>query len=532
MRLMLVLVLVALVVPSLAPGAWGHSEDEGADHAVAPAPPGEETLAPSAGYTGPGGAPYVNFFEGVWFYGTVAVTNLANQYPVNIRGAGDWLVWEDAVRGDIFAYNIPAGAGQYLTTDKALQRNPSISDDVVVWEDYRNSTHADVYAYWLQTGEVRRISAGPGNHHSPVIKGSLVVWEDDRDRNGDLWAYNIETGAQYPLVVSPDRESDAVIVGDYVFYRTYRFNVWDIHAIHLVTNETQEVTSDLAINGAPFSNDEEVFYLTQFFTAWKLDHYSPETGETTSTSFRFQDTTGLSITGDHLLSAVRDRIFRQLVAMNVTTGQSTHVSGSVSVTTEPWLDDRTAYMTAVTHDGVALITFQISPFAFSTPPTLHISSPRSGAPWLQALLVEGILKSDGSWQEPATFTYRVNGGPPTAIPYAERWRFTLDPEGVAAGSHQITIRATFREGPAVQQTLLVFIPQAGSSVDITKAAEDFHAARVVQTMNLWVLDNPASYAIAILIILLIIVVCVRLYVHFKPRTQKSLVEYVPPVEDS
>lgn len=532
MRLTLVLVLVALFAPSLAPLAWAHSEDEAAPPSVAPAAAGDETSAPSAGYSGPGAAPYVNFYEGVWFYGSVSVANLPGQYPVNIRGDGDWLVWEDAIRGDIFAYNIPAGAGQYLTTDRALQRNPAISNDIVVWEDYRNSTHADVYAYWLQTGEVRRISAGPGNHHNPTIQGSLIVWEDDRDRTGDLWAYNLETGAQYPLVVSPDRESDAVIVGNQVYYRTYRFNVWDVHAINLDTNTTEEITSDLAINGAPFSNDEDVFYLSQFFSAWKLNKYSPSLGESVDTTFRFQDTTGLSVTGDHLLSAVRDRIFRQLVAMNLSSGESTHVSGSVSVTTEPWLDNRTAYLTAVTHNGVALLTFQISPFAFTTAPVLHLSSPRSGAPWLQAMLVEGILKSDRAWEEPATFSYRINGGPPTAIAYAERWRFTLEPEGVAAGSHQITIRATYREGPPVQQTLLLFIPQAGSSVDIAQAAEAFHAARVVRTMNLWILENPASYAIALAVVLLIVVLFVRFYVYVKPRRQQRLVEYVPPADDS
>ena len=58
----------------------------------------------------------------------------------------------------------------------SIQRNVAISNDTVVWEDYRNNTHADVYAYFLDTGETRRISSGPGNHMHPSIDGPLVAW--------------------------------------------------------------------------------------------------------------------------------------------------------------------------------------------------------------------------------------------------------------------------------------------------------------------------------------------------------------------
>lgn len=492
---------------------------------------GENELSPpAAGYTGPGQKPYVNFFEGIWFYGQVSATPLTQQQPVNLQGSGEWLVWEDASRGDIFAYNIPAGAGQYLTNDRALQRNVAIDGGVVVWEDYRNSTRADIYAYFLDTGETRRISEGPGNHQDPDIRGDLIVWEDDREGNGDIWGYSLANQTQFPVFVGPDRESDPVIVGDDVYFRTYRFNVWDILGVDLATGEAVQVTSDVGIQGAPFTNGKDLYFVSQFFTAWQLDTWDAEAREVKPTRFRFQDTTRLAISGDHLVAAVRDSLNRQLVAQNLTTFTSTHVSGSLPLTTEPHVDGRTVYLTARTQKGLVLLTVDVSPFAFGKRPELTLVSPRSGSPWTGPVVAEGILTADGSWNEPATFTYRLDDAPPIAVPYTQKWRFTLDPAGVEPGRHTVTIRATYREGPPVERSFQLFIPIPGSTVDVEKAGAEFHAARVVATLNLWFLDNPASYAVIVLVLVLVALLIIRVWLMLKPRRERLVVEYVPPDE--
>src|SRR5438094_2782177 len=130
---------------------------------------------PSAGYTGPGSAPWINFYLGAWVYGQVSASPLGNQSPRDIHGSGNWLVWEDASSNDVFAFNTIAGTGQYLTRDAYIQRNADVSGNHAVWEDYRDPHHADIWSYAFDTGESRRLSTGPGNHLSPTIDGHLVA---------------------------------------------------------------------------------------------------------------------------------------------------------------------------------------------------------------------------------------------------------------------------------------------------------------------------------------------------------------------
>jgi beta propeller repeat protein len=484
-----------------------------------------DIIPPANGYTGPGRTPYVNFFQGTWIYGEATATPIGDQLPLTMRGSGDWMVWEDQAKGDIFAYNVPAGTGQYVSTDAGLQRNPDISGNTIVWEDYRNNSRVDVYAYFLDTGEERLLSTGPGNHLTPRIDGNIVAWVDDRNKHLDIYGYNLTNRTEFPIYVGSDRESDPLVLGNHVYFRTYRFNVWDVMDVDLATMRARQLTSDLAIKSAPFTDGHDVLYLTEYLNAWRLDRYDPSTGAITPTKLHFQDTTPLQVEGNHLIDAVRSNLMRELVAENVSSGETQHVSGDLPLTTEPFLTNGTVYGAVKTVNGTDILAIRVSPFAYAQAPRLQINNPKNGMPWVGDVVVDGNLIG-GGFTTPATFTYRVDDGAPQAIPSTDHFRFQLDPSGEDPGSHTVTIRATYREGPPVERSFSLLVPRASDTVDIQKAAQQFHAARVFAAVNTIFIQNPAIYFVILLALLVVAMLAVRVYYYVKPKRARVTIEYV------
>lgn len=517
---------ILLVLLLCAPSALAHGGDAHTSPSHVDAPSAEPTIP--EGYTGPGREPYVSYFQGTWLYGAMSATPLPGQYPRNIRGDGEWLVWEDAARSDIYLFNVAAGQGYYVTADRFAQRNPEISDGIVVWEDYRNYNRADVYAYFIETGETRRISTGPGNHRNPSIDSPIVAWEDDRNNSADIWAASLLNHTEWPVSTLDERESDPLVVGTEVFWRTYRFNVWDIVGYDAATGERFQVTSDTSIQSAPFTNGRDVLFLTQFYSGWELDRYDTRAQRVVETSLRMQDTTPTPASGEHMLRSARDVGYTQLVAQNLTNGATSHVSGNLLLTTDPFLMGRTAFATVRTPNGTSLLALDVSPFAWGKRPELTLTSPSSTVAWVRPIVVQGVLTAGPSWAEPVTFTYRLNDGAPQAIAPSERWRFTLDNAGVEPGNHLLTVRATFREGPPVESSVTLVVPAPSRSVDVEQAGPAFHAARIMSEFNLYVVQNPAAYVLIPAVLLILALVGIRLWLAIRPRRALSTIEYVPP----
>lgn len=520
------ILLLLVASPGLVPAALAHGEENHVE-------PGRDTetgesTAPTAGYTGPGREPYVSFIDGVWLYGQASVTPLGDNLPRHVRGWGDWLVWEDANRGDIYAYAISAGTGYYLTVDRAVQRNPEIWDGVVVYEDYAGQ-RAQVRAHFLDTGETRVLSTGPGSHRRPSIHGDLVAWEDDRSGNGDVWGARLHEGGEFPIHQGPDKESDPLVLGDTVYFRTYRFNVWDLMAVDVATGEARDVTSDARMESAPMTNGRDLYYLAQVAQGggWRLVRHDAERSRGYDTPLRASDLTPIPMSGDHALQQARDVGKVQLVARNLTSGTTTHVSGNLPLAGDPFLLDRTAYVPVKTANGTSLLALEVSPFAFGKPPSLAITSPSRGIlPWTRPVVVQGTLTTGPGWTEPVTFTYRVDGGAPQAIPPGETWRVTLDNNGAAEGNHRVLVRATFREGPPVETALTLVVPAKTQNVDVAQLGPQYHAAKTMAALDSYVLDNPASWFLVPLVLVLVLLLLVRLWILLRPKRDVVMAEYV------
>ena len=69
-----------------------------------------------------------------------------------------------------------------ICTASGNQRYSSISGDIVVWQDDRNSsTGLDIYGCSLTSGQEFLISTAADKQEYPKISGDLVVWQDSRN---------------------------------------------------------------------------------------------------------------------------------------------------------------------------------------------------------------------------------------------------------------------------------------------------------------------------------------------------------------
>lgn len=513
-----------------APSVLAHGGVEDEDRYFANRPDAEkphEVIVPE-GYTGPGREPYLSYFEGIWLYGSVTSTPLGKQAPVDLDVDGDWVVWEDANRSDIYAYNIPAGEGFYIQSDAAQQHHPRVSDGVVVFEDFRGY-RSSIYAYFLDTGELRRLSNTTNDVTEPDIDYPIVTWLDANVTNPDVWAYSLLNNTAWNVHPGTDRDSNPVVAGGQIYWRTYRYNLWDIMGYDPETDEVIQVTTDAAIQSAPFSNGEDVMYLTnEWEQGWRLERFDDRLGLSRRTSVALPDSRAVSASGDAILRTVQDVDYAELVIRNLSNGASNHITGNLLLLGSPVLDGRTVFAPVRTTDGAVLVMIEVSPFALSKRPTLTIASPASTSVWVRPITVSGLLAAGSDFTEPTTFTYRVNDEPPQIIPPARNWRFTLDPAGIEPGRHIITVRATFREGPPVVSSIALIVPAPSSEVDVARLGPAFHAARLLGEFEFYIKNNPASWVLIPTALLILAVGVVRLWLYVKPRRRKGVVEYVVP----
>ena len=521
----LVPLLLALLV--LAPGALGHGEVKDGHEGTGISAP-EEPAAMPRGYTGPGREPYISYFQGVWLYGQVSATTLRDQLPRDADLDGDWIVWEDGARSDIFLYSRSAGQGYYVTNDGLAQHRPRISDGVVVYEQTDSRGRGAIYAHHIDTSETRRLSDSRSNVHHPDIDGGLVAWVDDHVTNADIWAHSLVNQTTWPVHQGTDRDSDPLVLDDRIYYRSYRFNLWDVASYDASTGDTYPVTSDPSIQSAPFTNGRDVLFYTRLELGWTLQRYDVRNETLETTPVRSADASRSSASSDHIVRLARDGDVAQIVIRNVTDGATNHVSGDLIVLGAPLIDGSTVLAFLDTADGTSLLQLEVSPFAFGKRPTLTITGPSAGSPWLRPLVMSGLLQAGPQFTEPSSFTYRVDDRPPQTIPAAERWRATLDPAGLDPGTHTIVVRATFREGPPISATTTLNVPAAEAGVDVEQAGATFHAARIMGEVNEKIVQNPAAWVLLPLLLILVALLALRVWIYLKPMRASRTIEYVPP----
>ena len=523
-----VCILLLFLLPGL---AQAHGEDGDLLPEEEASPDGG---AAQSGYTGASREPYLSYVEGAWFYGKTAVTPLGHQVPRSMVTDGDWLVWEDAARADIYVFHIPTGQGYYLQADDIIQRRPAISGNHIVYEQYDRGARADIYHHDLESAARERLTPGTGgSYRTPSIDGNLVAWSQTNQDEGDIVVYDITDGQTWMAANTTAREVDPLIMGRHVFYRALSLSVWNIRGYDLAEDRSFQVTADTARQTAPFTNGTHILYLQQYFTAFKISAYDPQLERRFETPVGRSDASPTPASGQHMIGVARDGDDSQVVAVNLTTGRGTHVTGGLRLAGDYTLSGRTAFVPVRTEAGTSLVRFDITPFAFGAEPRLAITSHNRIATWTRPLTITGLFNMPSGYTEPLTFTYRIGDGAPVTVPAQPNWAITVDPAGYNPGQYVLTMRATFREGPPLTTGLLLSVPLPIAPLDVESASQSFHAARVAAELDRFIWSNPGGLGIVLIALILIIIIVVRVWFIIMAARRRRVdrgVEYVMPDE--
>ena len=148
----------------------------------------------------------------------------------------DIVVWADYRNGneDIYAYDFAAGNELPICTDSAQQAEPAIDGNTVVWRD-RRSGHDEIYGYDLSDGNEFVISSINSNKSHIDIDGNIVVWEDKRNGNDDIYGYNLDTQTEFPICTEAGSIAGPAVSGNIVIWSDYRNDNWDIYGYDLST---------------------------------------------------------------------------------------------------------------------------------------------------------------------------------------------------------------------------------------------------------------------------------------------------------
>lgn len=169
--------------------------------------------------------------------------------------SGNRVVYADTRNGntDIYCYDLTTGDESRITTEPALQFNPAISGDVIVWEDWRDWGNASrIYAYDLSTPARRPwlISASPHAAEKPAISGRTVVWQywsESGENKYSVWSYDLGTGVQAKVDSAAGNQQNPSISGDKVVWQDDRSGHSEIWMARPNANPA-DLTSDSSAN--------------------------------------------------------------------------------------------------------------------------------------------------------------------------------------------------------------------------------------------------------------------------------------------
>ena len=170
----------------------------------------------------------------------VSASNTNNAVDANPTISGDTVVWQAPVTkqkddgtsvivSKIFVKNLTTGEESQVNPDGLeSQDQPAVSDGIVVWRQESVANYdifgKDLYAKSLDTGEVFQITTNEKDQVAPAISGAVVVWEDHTNGKAEVHGKNLQTGETFQVVASSDPQTNPSISGKIVVWEKQRLS--------------------------------------------------------------------------------------------------------------------------------------------------------------------------------------------------------------------------------------------------------------------------------------------------------------------
>ncbi|MCK5016859.1 MAG: hypothetical protein KAS32_07280, partial [Candidatus Peribacteraceae bacterium] len=122
-----------------------------------------------------------------------------NSDPFLLDIGETYVIYQDWYTNDLYAYHLSDNFTIQITdSPDLLEMSPTISGDIAVWVDFRNSDPAvyepDIYAYDIEKGVEFSVSVAPDIQNNPAIYGDRIVWQDSRNgMNSQLYLATMAT---------------------------------------------------------------------------------------------------------------------------------------------------------------------------------------------------------------------------------------------------------------------------------------------------------------------------------------------------
>ena len=154
----------------------------------------------------------------------------------------------------ITSYDLASSAGSYLTAigggtsssgdSRYLRRHPSVSGGRVLYQQKLNEAGADWDIFCADAGTFGTpVVQAAGDQENPSLSGNLVVYQDNRhghyDDAGawvddwDIYVKDLTTGIEQPVCTAPGDQVNPVLKGNKVVWQDNRNGDWDVYAAEL-----------------------------------------------------------------------------------------------------------------------------------------------------------------------------------------------------------------------------------------------------------------------------------------------------------